>query len=70
MLTIDGKSFTFALYHVAAEPEKYQEPIRQEVHEVVSRHGWTKAAMERLRKVDSLLRETQRYHGLGASAYT
>ncbi|EJD49202.1 cytochrome P450 [Auricularia subglabra TFB-10046 SS5] len=59
-------SFTFALYHIAAEPEKYQEPIRQEVHEVLSRHGWTKAAMERLRRVDSLLRETQRFHGLGA----
>ncbi|EJD49225.1 cytochrome P450 [Auricularia subglabra TFB-10046 SS5] len=63
-------SFMFALYRVAAEPEKYQEPIRQEVHEVLSRHGWTKTAMDKLRRVDSLLRETQRYHGLGAVSMT
>ncbi|KZV83351.1 cytochrome P450 [Exidia glandulosa HHB12029] len=63
-------SFTFALYHVAAEPVKYQEALRQEVHEVLSRHGWTKPAMEKMRKMDSLLRETQRYHGLGALSMT
>jgi len=60
------QSFTFALYHVAGEPEKYLEPIRQEAHEVLSKYGWTKAAMEKMYKADSLLKESQRFHGLGS----
>ncbi|KAH7096696.1 cytochrome P450 [Auriculariales sp. MPI-PUGE-AT-0066] len=63
-------SFTFALYHVAAEPEKYQEVLRQEAHEILSKHGWTKTAMENMHKTDSILRESQRFHGLGSLSMT
>ncbi|KAH7096697.1 cytochrome P450 [Auriculariales sp. MPI-PUGE-AT-0066] len=63
-------SFTFALYHVAAQPDKYQEVIRKEAHEVLSKYGWTKTAMENMHKTDSLLRESQRYHGLGTLSMT
>ena len=39
--------------------------MRDEVESIVKSEGWTKAAMQKMRKVDSFLRECQRYHGLG-----
>ncbi|EJD49253.1 cytochrome P450 [Auricularia subglabra TFB-10046 SS5] len=59
-------SFTFALYHLCAHPETYQEPIRQEAHDVLSRWGWTTNGVQRLRKLDSFLREVMRFYGLRA----
>ncbi|EJD49223.1 cytochrome P450, partial [Auricularia subglabra TFB-10046 SS5] len=62
-LSTTSLSFIYALYHVAAEPEKYQEPIRREVDEIVSHYGWTTEALQRMRKLNSLMREVQRFHG-------
>lgn len=39
--------------------------MREEVEEVVSREGWSKAAIQKMRRVDSFLKETQRMTGLG-----
>ena len=54
-----------ALYHLASRPE-FLVPLREEVEWVVAKDGWSKASMQKMRKVDSFLRETQRMCGLGA----
>ncbi|KAI0060666.1 cytochrome P450 [Artomyces pyxidatus] len=56
-------SLTHALYHLADNPE-YVQPLRDEVEAVVGAIGWTKAAMGKMRKLDSFLRECQRVHGI------
>ncbi|EJD49256.1 cytochrome P450 [Auricularia subglabra TFB-10046 SS5] len=61
-------TFTFALYHLAAHPEEYQEPIRREAQAVLAEHGWTKTGIDHLHMLDSFLRESQRVHGIGAVA--
>ena len=40
--------------------------MREEVEKVVKSDGWTKLAMQKMRKVDSFMKESQRYNGLGA----
>jgi len=62
-------SFTHALFHLASRPE-YIQPIREEVESVVAQEGWSKVAMTRMRKLDSLLKESQRFNGLGAISLT
>ena len=41
--------------------------MRDEVESIVKSEGWTKIAVQKMRKVDSFLRECQRYNGLGPS---
>ena len=64
-----AQTFTQVLYRLLENPE-YIEPLRQEIDAVVAKEGWTKAGMDKLHKVDSFLRETQRLRGLaiGSSA--
>ncbi|KAF8471427.1 cytochrome P450 [Russula ochroleuca] len=50
---------TQTLYRLLAHPE-YIEPLRQEVEAVVAEEGWTKAGMDKMHKIDSFVRETQR----------
>jgi hypothetical protein len=47
------------LYRLLANPE-YIEPLRQEVEAVVAEEGWTKGGMDKMYKIDSFIRETQR----------
>ncbi|KAG6841360.1 hypothetical protein C0991_011903 [Blastosporella zonata] len=54
-----------ALYHLAAHPECVA-PLREEIEAVTVSEGWTKNGMGELRKLDSLLKESQRISGLGA----
>jgi hypothetical protein len=56
-----------ALYHLAARPE-YVQPLRQEVEQAIERDGWTKAAISNMPKLDSFVKEAQRYNGLAAGA--
>ena len=51
------------LYHLAACPE-YQQPLRDEIQASVDAEGWTKAAVGKMWKLDSLLRESQRYNSI------
>jgi len=51
------------LYRLLANPE-YIEPLREEVDAVIKEEGWTKAGIDRMHKIDSFLRETQRADGL------
>ncbi|KAI0050551.1 cytochrome P450 [Auriscalpium vulgare] len=62
-------SFTHALYHLAANPQ-YIQPLRDEVETVLAAEGWTKAALGKMRKVDSFIRESQRLNGLGLVSMT
>ena len=47
------------MYRLLANPE-YIEPLRQEVDAVIREEGWTKAGIDKMHKIDSFLRETQR----------
>ncbi|KAI0267017.1 cytochrome P450 [Gloeopeniophorella convolvens] len=53
-----------ALYRLIAHPE-YVEGLRQDVEAAVAEEGWTKAGMDKMLKVDSFLRESQRLQGMG-----
>ena len=53
------QAFTTAFYHLLSDPE-YIEPLRRDVETAVAEEGWTKAAMDKIFKVDSFLRESQR----------
>lgn len=58
-------SFTNALFCLAAHPQ-YVEELRKEVEDVVKEHGWSKASLQKMRKVDSFLKESERFCGMGA----
>ncbi|KDQ57928.1 hypothetical protein JAAARDRAFT_34744 [Jaapia argillacea MUCL 33604] len=62
-------SFTHALFHLAANPQ-YIQPMREEVEAIVKEEGWTKAAMQKMRKLDSFLKESQRFNGIGCVSMT
>jgi hypothetical protein len=50
------------LYRLLANPE-YLEPLREEIDAVIEEEGWTKAGMDKMYKMDSFFRETQRLDG-------
>ncbi|KAH8996774.1 cytochrome P450 [Lactarius akahatsu] len=56
-------TFTNVLYHLLSNPE-YVEPLRQDVETAVAEEGWTKAGLDKMHKIDSFLRETQRMDSL------
>ncbi|KAF8489265.1 cytochrome P450 [Russula emetica] len=58
-------TFVQVLYRLLSNPE-YIEPLRQEVDAVIREEGWTKAGMDKMYKIDSLLRETQRFDGFSS----
>ena len=51
------------MYRILANPE-YLEPLREEVDAAIEEEGWTKAGIDKMHKIDSFLRETQRVDGL------
>ncbi|KAI0002413.1 cytochrome P450 [Russula compacta] len=62
-------TLTQVVYRLLANPE-YIEPLRQEVEAAVAEEGWTKAGLEKMGKIDSFIRETQRLDGLGIEGLT
>lgn len=54
---------TQVLYRLLANPE-YIEPLRQEIEAVIAEEGWTKAGIDKMHKLDSVVRETQRIDSL------
>ena len=66
---LTSQTFANVLFHLAAEPHKYLQPLRDEVEEVVAKHGWTKTAMREMYKLDGFLRESGRYNGLGCCEF-
>jgi hypothetical protein len=48
---------------MAASPQ-YIDELREEVIDLTSTGDWSKAAIDRMRKLDSFVRETQRISGI------
>jgi len=61
LAAIQSTSLTFIqiLYRLLATPE-YVESLRQEIGAAVAEEGWTKAGMDKLHRLDSFVRESQR----------
>lgn len=53
------QTLTQVFYRLVDNPE-YVELLRQEVEAVVAEEGWTKAGIDKMHKIDSFIRETQR----------
>lgn len=47
------------MYDLVVHPE-YLEELREEVETIVAEHGWNKLALQKMRKVDSFLKESHR----------
>jgi cytochrome P450 len=62
-----SNSLAHALYHLAARPE-WADPLRAEAADVLGAGAWTKAAMARLVRMDSFLRESARVSTLNGRA--
>jgi len=62
------QAFTQALYYLAANPE-YAVALREEVNAVVGEYGWTKAAVDRMYRIDSFIRESQRLDPVSTSEF-
>jgi len=58
-----SSTITQVLYRLLVQPE-YMEPLRQEADAAISEEGWTRAAIDKMDKMDSFLRETQRSDGI------
>ncbi|KAK7060436.1 hypothetical protein VNI00_001201 [Paramarasmius palmivorus] len=52
-------SLVWVVYNLAAHPE-YVGLLREEVESIVASEGWTKAGLNKMRRVDSFVRETLR----------
>ena len=57
------QSLTQILYRLLANPE-YIEPLREEIDAVIKEEGWTKAGIDKMYRLDSVFRETQRLDGI------
>ena len=72
-------TFLNAIFDIAQHPEIIDE-LREEVNSVIQEKGWTKQGLDSLRKIDSLMTESQRlspiasceppYHSLSTSSFT
>jgi hypothetical protein len=55
------QAITHALFDLASHPQ-YLKPLREEVDEVIRQEGWSKVALDQMRKLDSFIKESQRLH--------
>ncbi len=58
------QTLTHALFDLASMPQ-YIQPLRKEIESVIATDGWTKLSMDKMWKLDSFLKESQRHNGLG-----
>ncbi|KIY48214.1 cytochrome P450 [Fistulina hepatica ATCC 64428] len=56
-------SLNHTLYHLAAHPE-WVDVLREEVVTVTEQLGWTYEAIEKMYRIDSLIKESLRYSGI------
>ena len=57
------QTFVNVSYRLLSNPE-YVEPLRHDVETAVAEEGWTKAGIDKMHKIDSFVRETQRLDNL------
>ncbi|KAG2057010.1 cytochrome P450 [Suillus hirtellus] len=60
-LHTSAQSLTHALLNLATYPQ-YCTPLREEASAVIDQDGWSKTAMTKLVKMDSFLKESQRFN--------
>ena len=53
------QQFTHAMYDLAVHPE-YVDSLREEATTILSKHGWTRSALEKMPKFESFMRESAR----------
>ncbi|KAI5995321.1 cytochrome P450 [Pisolithus orientalis] len=56
-------NFACNSHNVKSANPQYIQPLREEVQAIVGKDGWTKEALAKMRKVDSFLKEVQRFEG-------
>jgi hypothetical protein len=61
----EPQAVTQSLYDLATHPE-YVTDMRDEAETIITEDGWTKAAMQRMHKIDSFLKESQRLNSGGS----
>ncbi|KZO94399.1 cytochrome P450 [Calocera viscosa TUFC12733] len=59
-------TFTHAFYWLAARPECVP-ALREDVAAAVTEHGWTKAGLNQMYKIDSFLKESMRHTGIATA---
>lgn len=57
------QTFTHALFHLASKTQ-YIQPLREEVESITQTDGWTKAALDKMWKLDSFIKESTRLDGI------
>jgi hypothetical protein len=58
---------TQSLFEIAVMPQAQRDEIIHEVQDALSTEGgWNKASLAKFKKLDSILREVGRFHGLSA----
>jgi hypothetical protein len=50
------------LFNLAAH-SSYIKPLREEISSILKEDGWNKIALEKMRKLDSFIKESQRVNG-------
>ncbi|KAF5363880.1 hypothetical protein D9756_000065 [Leucocoprinus leucothites] len=53
---------THVLFNLATY-SSYIEPLREEISKIIELEGWNKISIEKMRKLDSFVKESQRLHG-------
>ncbi|TFK90057.1 cytochrome P450 [Polyporus arcularius HHB13444] len=62
-LHTSSSSLVHALFHILADPNLVP-TLREEARAALEAHGWTRAALEKMPKMDSFLKESQRLNGI------
>lgn len=53
---------------VCGHPEVI-EPLREEIIQVIGTEGWSKTTLYKMRRLDSILKESERFHMQNAGEY-
>ncbi|KAH8828949.1 cytochrome P450 [Flagelloscypha sp. PMI_526] len=54
---------THVLFDLATNPQ-YIDPLREEIETITNEHGWSKTSLQKMRKLDSLMKESTRMWGI------
>ncbi|TFK90085.1 cytochrome P450 [Polyporus arcularius HHB13444] len=68
-LHTSSSSLVHALFHVLVDPSLVMS-LREEARAALEAHGWTRAALEKMPKMDSFLKESQRLNGINVLGMT
>ncbi|KAH8828974.1 cytochrome P450 [Flagelloscypha sp. PMI_526] len=56
-------TLTHILFDLATNPQ-YIDPLRAEIEKITDEHGWSKASLQKMKKLDSLMKESSRMWGI------